>query len=132
MRAQDTHTDHTGAGANRPANGGLTIRRLDENDRRSLEHLAALDSAAPPVGEWLGAEVEGQLLAAASLDGNRTIADPFSRTAELTALLELRTSQLRRRAPAPRVSNRRSRQPAPLAGSSSGSGRLLTQPLRPF
>ena len=132
MRAQDTHTDHTGAGANRPANGGLTIRRLDEHDRRSLEHLAALDSAAPPVGEWLGAEVEGQLLAAASLDGNRTIADPFSRTAELTALLELRTSQLRRRAPAPRVSHRRFRQPAPLAGPSSGSGRLLTQPLRPY
>ena len=45
----------------------------------------------------LGAEVEGRLLAAVSIDTGKVVADPFSRTAELRDLLELRAGQLRGR-----------------------------------
>jgi hypothetical protein len=96
MRAHDTHIDQeTAAG---PA--GLTIRRLDDRDADALARLAALDSVPAPADgwdRWLGVEVEGRLLAAVSLDGRGTIADPFSRTAEVTAMLELRVDQFRGR-----------------------------------
>ena len=76
------------------------------------------------------AEVEGEILAATSLATGKTIADPFSRTAELRSLLELRAGQLRRRVRRQRfrggtvVSRRRAR--AALAGSPPGAGgRLL-------
>ena len=96
MRAQDTHIDQETATG--PA--GITIRRLDDRDAEALARLAALDSVPAPRGEWsrwLGVEVEGRLLAAASLDGHGIIADPFSRTAEVTAMLELRVDQFRGR-----------------------------------
>lgn len=130
----DTHTHHQ-------MPGGITIRRLDDADAEALMHLAALDSAtlagghATERGEWLGVEVEGRLLAAASLDGERTLADPFSRTDELRALLELRVAQLRGREPRGNVRRlpRRARagRTTTLAGSPPGAGgRLLT--LRPY
>lgn len=123
MEAQGTYTDHT----NRST--GITIRRLGSGDSEALLHLAALDSAPHPAGEWLGLEVEGRLLAAASLDDRRTMADPFSRTAELRALLEVRVNQLQSREA--RRSGHRARRPATLAGSAPGTGgRILTLPLR--
>ena len=117
---------------------GITIRRLDGGDAEALMHLAALDSTPLPQhrwGEWLGVEVEGRLLAAASLDGGRVLADPFSRTDELRALLELRVTQLGRREPQGNVRRlgrrHRAGRPASLAGSPPGAGgRLLT--LRPY
>lgn len=109
---------------------GVTIRRLGPEDRPAVQRLADLDGAHVPDGPLLGAEVEGRLLAATSLSGGGTIADPFSRTAELRALLELRAAQLRdrgrRRAAAPRTRAR-----AGLAGSPPGAGgRLLSLPVR--
>lgn len=117
---------------------GITIRRLDGGDAEALMHLAALDSAAPADaarGDWLGVEIEGRLLAATSLDGERTLADPFSRTEELRALLDLRATQLRRREQHGNVRRLRRRaragRPTTLAGSPPGAGgRLLT--LRSF
>ena len=55
MTAQTTNTDSQ-----------ITIRRLDLNDgdRRALARLAALDSRPPLAGPVLGAEVDGELLAA--------------------------------------------------------------------
>lgn len=108
----------------------ITIRRLDASDQPELERLAELETRAVPRGPLLGAEVEGHLLAAISLADGELIADPFSRTAELRALLELRAAQLRgrerRRAAAPR-----SRARASLAGSPPGAGgRLLSLPVR--
>jgi hypothetical protein len=76
---------------------GINIRRLVDDDLGRLERLAQLDSRRVPEGRLLGVEIEGQLLAAISLDTGESIADPFSRTAELRALLELRAAQLRRR-----------------------------------
>ena len=106
----------------------LTIRQLTEDDRGALDKLAQLDSNHTPDGELLGAEVEGRLLAAHSLDGDGAIADPFSRTHELRSLLELRAAQLCRRDCGDRPRTRwyqRSR--AALAGSPPGAGgRLVT------
>ena len=77
----------------------MTIRRLDVDgaDRAALAHLAQLDSRQDLEGSILGAEVEGRLLAAISIETGDVIADPFSRTSELRALLKLRTAQLHER-----------------------------------
>lgn len=113
---------------------GITIRRLGEADAPSAARLADLDSARLPEGELLGIEVEGKLLAAVSLGGGESIADPFSRTAEVRALLELRAAQLRRRQSRRarfRTDPRHAR--ASLAGSPPGAGgRLRALPIRPY
>ena len=75
--------------------GALVIRRAGVHDAPALARLAALDSAAPPRGEVLLAEVDGVLRAALCDDG-RAIADPFERTAGLVALLRLRAEQAAR------------------------------------
>jgi hypothetical protein len=99
---------------------GVTIRRLGATDTPAVTRLAQLDSANVPDGDLLGAEIEGTLVAVAPIQGGKTLADPFSRTSELRALLELRAAQLR---------GRKSQRPR-LAGLFAG--RLLSsQPLRP-
>ncbi|TMK74328.1 MAG: hypothetical protein E6G48_03655 [Actinobacteria bacterium] len=75
----------------------ISIRRLGDEDLAAVERLAQLESRRPPEGTLLGVEIEGRLLAAISLATGESIADPFSRSAELRALLELRAAQLRRR-----------------------------------
>lgn len=110
---------------------GITIRRLEEADLPALQRLAELDSAHIPPGPLIGIEVEGRLLAATSLIDGETIADPFSRTGELRALLELRAEQIRgreRRRPILRRDHSRASVPSP---PSSTGGRLLTLPARP-
>lgn len=108
-----------------PVNAAITIRRMDLNDddRASLDRLAELDSNEPLDGPVLGAEVEGQLLAAISLTTGQTIADPFSRTGELTLLLGARAGQIRRR-DRKRAPRRRGR-PAVAGGP---AGRISTLP----
>ncbi len=75
----------------------ITIRQLTTTDSEAVNRLAELESAAAPPAPLLGAEVEGTLLAAISIASGATVADPFSRTAELVSLLELRAAQLRKR-----------------------------------
>ena len=98
---------------------GISIRRLGADDLPEVERLAQLDSRRPPEGALLGVEIEGRLLAAISLATGESIADPFSRTGELRALLELRAAQLRRR----ENRRRRLRPPAPAQGP-GGARRL--------
>jgi len=75
----------------------LTLRYAVPADTEALDRLAQLDSAHPPRGVVLVAEVGGEIRAAVSLDDPRVaIADPFQPTGELVALLEERTRQLRR------------------------------------
>jgi hypothetical protein len=109
--------------------GNITIRLLSEEDQSRIQRLAALEGRHHPEGPWLGAEVEGQVLAATSLTTGETISDPFSRTAELRAMLELRAAQLRRRSNGGRRfalrANGRSRAALPSSPPGSG-GRLLT------
>lgn len=108
--------------------GSVTIRRLVESDASALAKLSELDSEARIEAPVLGVEVEGKLLAAISLVDGRSVSDPFSRTAELRSLLELRARQVHGRGPARgrRIALRRSRARAALAGSPPGAGgRLL-------
>jgi hypothetical protein len=88
----------------RSPSGNLTIRFAGADDGVELERLAQLDSTSVPTGPSLVAEVDGEVVAALALDGERPISDPFRRTAETVRLLELRASQLRRE---PRAAKRR-------------------------
>jgi hypothetical protein len=73
---------------------GVTIRDAVRHDLDALERLAQLDSARRPDYPLVVAEVGGELRAAYSLSEARSIADPFHRTAELVALLELHARQV--------------------------------------
>ena len=79
-----------------PAVGRVTLRQASAADAKRLRHLAELDSAQPPAGSALVAEVDGRVRAALPLDGGAPIADPFHRSAELVELLRLRAAQLGR------------------------------------
>src|SRR5881227_831722 len=72
----------------------VTLRYASAADADGLRFLAELDSAEPPSGTALVAEVDGRLRAALPLDGARAIADPFHHGAELVDLLRVRASQL--------------------------------------
>jgi hypothetical protein len=74
----------------------VVIRRATEADGPALAALSALDSAPMPFGPALVAEVAGVPRAVLPLDGGRAFADPFARSDELVALLELRAAQIRR------------------------------------
>jgi hypothetical protein len=71
----------------------LTIRPADLADLAGLDRLAALDSASPPTGEVLVAEVGGELWAAISVDTGAAIADPFRPSGDLVELLRLRARE---------------------------------------
>ena len=106
-----------------PRTDGVVIRRLGPDDSSTVKRLAQLDSSRALQGPLLGAEVEGRLLAAISLTSGESVADPFARTEELRALLELRAAQLRRRARRGRRLRRltRAKPRAALAGSPAGA-----------
>jgi hypothetical protein len=104
-----------------PINSTLTLRNLTAADSGAVERLAQLDGRAAPTGSLLGAEVEGRLLAARSVETGEVVADPFSRTEELRALLDLRTTQLRERGP--KVIGRTAR--AEAGASTSRIGQLV-------
>jgi hypothetical protein len=72
----------------------LTIRRADAADTGSLVRLAALDSASPPTGNALLAEIGDEVWAALEIDSGAAIADPFRPSADLVDLLRLRASLL--------------------------------------
>jgi len=72
----------------------LAIRPATANDGPALERLAALDSSAVLVGPALLGLVDGRPLAAVSLATGAVVADPFSPTAELVALLRQRAARL--------------------------------------
>ena len=84
-----------GTDDNTTASHGVTVRLAEGHDALALRRLAALDSADVPRAPTLLAEVDGQAVAALPVLGGRAIADPFSRTAALVAMLELRAMQLR-------------------------------------
>ena len=67
----------------------LTIRRAEVADSDALDRLAALDSAFPPTGAALVAEVGGELWAAIELGSGTAIADPFRPSGDLVDLLRL-------------------------------------------
>jgi hypothetical protein len=72
----------------------LVIRPATASDRSELERLAALDSHSVPAGPHLIAELDGRPVAALSRSDGSVVADPFSRTDPIVALLRRRAQQL--------------------------------------
>ena len=83
-------------------NSEITIRRMDlaDTDRDSVAELADLDSRRAPDGRCSEPRSRARCSRPSRTTGD-VIADPFSRTAELRALLETRAVQLRRRGSKP-------------------------------
>src|SRR5919108_4830622 len=73
----------------------VTVRFARPGDADKVLSLAERDGRRVPLGPMLVAEVDGELLAARSLIGGSSIADPFRPTAHLVELLELRSAHLR-------------------------------------
>lgn len=71
----------------------ITIRNGYSDDDSDVARLAALDSAPVPPGPLLLAEVDGRLVAALSLADGGVIADPFTPTLDVVAMLRLRAQQ---------------------------------------
>ena len=74
-------------------NTALTIRPATDADAFALRRLAVIDSAAPPTGDVLLAEMGDELWAAMSVDTGAAIADPFRPSADLVDLLRLRAGR---------------------------------------
>lgn len=64
-------------------------------DDPQLERLAALSERPMPAGRLVLAVTRGEIVAALPLAGGPALRDPFTRTAHLMSLLELRAAQLR-------------------------------------
>jgi hypothetical protein len=84
----------------------VLIRAARGSDGPALARLAALDSAPVPTGHVLVAEADGELVAARSLATGAVIADPFRPTADVVALLTLRSRSVEPRAPRRRLPER--------------------------
>jgi hypothetical protein len=72
----------------------LTIRLASPEDAPALRRLAQLDSATPLAGRVLLAELDGQSVAAVSLESGSTIADPFRHSADAARMLKVRRDQI--------------------------------------
>ena len=72
----------------------ITIRRATAADDFSVRRLAVLDSASPPTGDVLLAEMDNELWAALSIDTGAAVADPFRPIGELVDLLRVRADGL--------------------------------------
>ena len=75
-------------------NTALTIRTATDADAFALRRLAAIDSASPPTGEVLLAEMGSELWAAVSVDTGAAVADPFRPSGDLVALLRFRAERI--------------------------------------
>src|SRR4051812_47720242 len=71
----------------------ISIRTARRDDFTALWRVASLDDALVPAEPLLVAERDGEIVAALSIRGGETIADPFQRTADTVDLLRLRADQ---------------------------------------
>jgi hypothetical protein len=76
----------------------LTIRPALAADAAAIAWLAELDSAPVPTGSLLLASVDDRPVVALSLDTGAVVADPFTPTAELVAMLRDRAERINRAA----------------------------------
>src|SRR4051812_35381976 len=72
----------------------LVIRTATASDAEALQRLAALDSQNLVAGPHLLAELDGRPVAALSRTDGSVVADPFSRTDTIVAMLRHRSKQL--------------------------------------
>ena len=75
-------------------NMSLTIRLASADDALAVRRLAVLDSAFPPTGEVLLAEMGTELWAALSVDTGAVVADPFRPSRDVVDLLRFRAGRL--------------------------------------
>jgi len=73
----------------------LELRLCRVSDDPKLERLAELEGREVPSGRLVIAAIRGCIVAALPVAGGRALADPFTRTAHIVPLLELRAAQLR-------------------------------------
>jgi hypothetical protein len=83
-----------------PEMKNLTIRRATSADAFAIRRLSALDSAFPPTGDMLLAEMDDELWAALSIDTGHAVADPFRPSGDLVELLRFRAERLGAEEPA--------------------------------
>jgi hypothetical protein len=84
-----------------PLNSTLALRLARADERNQIRRLAELDDSEPLERPVLVAFLDGEAVAALSLEDGRVVANPFVPTAEVIGLLRLRASHLRN-APPPR------------------------------
>ena len=72
----------------------LTIRRATAADASAVRRLAVLDSAFPPTGDVLLAEMGDELWAALSVDTGAAVADPFRPSGDIVDLLRFRAKRV--------------------------------------
>ena len=93
----------------------VIMRAARGSDGDALARLAALDSKRAPRGEVLVAEVDGTIEAAIQVDDGAVFANPFTPTAGLLALLELRAGRAKRQKARRGLAERLRLRPAPRA-----------------
>jgi hypothetical protein len=77
--------------------GPILIRYGRDRGRAALERLATLDSRWLSAGSFLDAELGGEVVAAAPLDGNcEPLSDPLRPTANVRELVSLQARHARR------------------------------------
>jgi hypothetical protein len=72
----------------------IVIQQAAAEHEAALRDLAQLDSARPVARPALMAIVDGRLVAAASLQDGRIVADPFAPTAQAVRLLRLHVAEI--------------------------------------
>jgi hypothetical protein len=82
----------------------LVLRIAGDDETDAVRRLAQLDDAPTLSGEVLLAVLDGEPVAAKALSDGRVVANPFLRTADAVALLEIRAAQIS--APAPLLRRR--------------------------
>jgi hypothetical protein len=103
FRAEATTTHITAqAVSDGRADAVVALRFAHEDEQPAISRLAALDSRRAPAGDVLLALVDGEPVAAVSLNDGAVVADPFAPTADAVALLRLRAEHLRNSGQAPR------------------------------
>lgn len=81
----------------------VELRLCRVNDDPELERLGELEGRPVPAGRLVIALVHDRIVAALPLAGGSALADPFTRTAHIIPLLELRAAQLREPEPRRRL-----------------------------
>ena len=84
----------TSAPARRSDEQVIALRVAQPEDDSDVSRLAQLDDAPLPIGPVMLAVVDGEAVAALSLNDGRVVANPFVATEKAVSLLRLRATQL--------------------------------------
>lgn len=76
------------------APGQITIRSAAPRDAAAVRRLALLEEQPVPAGQTLVAEVDERVVAALAIEDGHAVADPFTASSDVIALLEFRAAQL--------------------------------------